>query len=237
MSHIVYNSTDASILAQFITGVVGIKGLYEKLEPEHEILRSVLGWEMIVQGIEILFYIFLIRKMTIGNMAATRYFDWVITTPTMLITSILYYKYEENLEKFQNTKGDKDKEVLRNMSFVKFIKDNKENIIKIVFCNFFMLLFGYLGEIGIIDIKQSFVLGTVFFLMAFYIIYDNYAKYSKKGKQMFNILLGVWSIYGIAFLLNPIYKNTMFNGLDIVAKNFFGVYLYFKIKESQNIKI
>ena len=37
-------------------------------------------------------------------------------------------------------------------------------------------------------------------------------------------------MYGIASILNPYNKNNMFNILDIFAKNFFGLYLYYKVK-------
>ena len=42
-NQIVYNSTDLSILAQFITGIFAIKGIFVKLEPINQILTSILG--------------------------------------------------------------------------------------------------------------------------------------------------------------------------------------------------
>lgn len=232
-SKTVYLSMNVSIIAQIITGIVAIRGLFEELKPTDSILKSILGFEMGVQAVELLFYIFLIRKMKIVDMAMVRYFDWVITTPVMLITSIIYYKYEEYIEKFENTKSDIDRKRLEDMSFIGFINENRGDVIKIVIFNLFMLIFGYLGETGVIDKMTGFYLGTIAFFMSFYIIYENYAKKSKKGKQLFTILFIVWSIYGIAYLLNPMYKNTVFNGLDVVAKNFFGLYLYYKIIESK----
>jgi hypothetical protein len=94
-----------------------------------------------------------------------------------------------------------------------------------------MLLFGYLGETGQITQMNGFILGTVSFIISFYIIYTNYASKSKLGTQLFTLLFSVWSIYGIAYLLNPIYKNIIFNILDIIAKNFFGLFLYYKISQ------
>ena len=40
----------------------------------------------------------------------------------------------------------------------------------------------------------------------------------------------VWAIYGIAAIMEPSTKNTMFNILDILAKNFMGLYLYYRIR-------
>lgn len=233
MSKIVTTSTDLSILTQFITGVLGVKGLFEDLEKMHQILKSVLLFEMIVQVIEFIYYIFIIRNAPLENMAAIRYFDWVITTPVMLVTSIVYYTYEEYLERYQNGETEY-KEKLENLNFTDFIVNNKENISKIAFFNILMLIFGYLGEVGKIDKTTGFVLGTVAFVMAFNVV-GSYAKNSKMGKTLFYIMFTLWATYGLAYLFDPVIKNTMFNTLDLFSKNFFGVYLYIKIIQNKSI--
>lgn len=237
MPLIVNTSTDLSIIVQIITGIVGIDGLFQKLQPIHQILQSILGFEVFVQAIELLFYIFYIRTSPLEFMAGIRYFDWVITTPTMLITTITYFTYEKYLEKYNSSNDNnvksKYKNKLEQMSFFKFFQDNKTNISIIVICNFFMLLFGYLGEIGYVDMFSSVVFGFLFFMMSFYVIYDKYAKFSIVGNNMFTLLFSIWSLYGFAFMFDPVYKNISFNTLDIIAKNFFGVYLYFKILKNK----
>ena len=45
-------TTDISIVIQFITGVVGLQGLFFNLSEKHQILKNVLTLEMIVQCIE-----------------------------------------------------------------------------------------------------------------------------------------------------------------------------------------
>jgi hypothetical protein len=93
-----------------------------------------------------------------------------------------------------------------------------------------MLFFGYLGEIKAIDLNLSLTLGFLFFGITFYLIYKNYAKKSKKATKIFYYIATIWGIYGIAALMSPYTKNNMFNILDIFAKNFFGLYLYYRIK-------
>lgn len=228
-------SINISIIVQIITGAVGIHGIYKKLDPIHSILNSVLGWELVVQIFELFYYIFIIKISSLNNMGSIRYFDWVFTTPTMLITTIIYFTYENYLEQFNNAKEldtkdiDKYKKQLEDLSFYDFILKNKENILTIVICNFFMLLFGYLGEIGYAETYVAASFGFAFFFMSFYIIYDKYARFSKISNKMFKFLVVIWSLYGIAFLFQPVTKNITYNTLDIVAKNFFGLYLYFKI--------
>ena len=39
----------------------------------------------------------------------------------------------------------------------------------------------------------------------------------------------IWGLYGIAALMPHHTKNNMFNILDIFSKNFFGVYIYYRI--------
>lgn len=213
-------STDLSIITQVLIAIVTLRGIYYKVPNEHVKLTQILRIETIVQFVELAFYIFIIRKLAVGEMASHRYFDWVITTPIMLITIIAYFKYEESI---QNNTQPKE--------FVEFVKSNRQNILFITICNLLMLLFGYLGEIKVIDKWSSFILGFVFFILAFHNIYYNYAIHSHKGKQLFYIITVVWSLYGFAFILSPVPKNNAFNILDIFAKNIFGLYLYYKVRD------
>jgi hypothetical protein len=215
-------TTDLSIFVQILTGIVSIQGIFVKLPDEHTILNEVLAAETLVQLIELFFYGYFLKSMAVASlpqMASIRYFDWVITTPTMLLTTIVYFKYEEYMEK---NKG-------KILHFVDFLKENTQNIITIVVCNFLMLLFGYLGETGAIDMMSSIILGFIFFAYTFYIIYTKYAVKSQQAMKLFNFIFSIWTMYGIAAILGPYQKNIMFNILDIFAKNFFGLYLYYKI--------
>ena len=39
----------------------------------------------------------------------------------------------------------------------------------------------------------------------------------------------VWSLYGIAATLKPNEKNVSYNIPDIIAKNFYGLFIYYQI--------
>jgi bacteriorhodopsin len=216
-------STELSIFVQIVTGLISMQGIFLKLPEQHDILREILTLETVVQFVELFFYIYFLKSMAVNalsQMASIRYFDWFITTPTMLLTTILFFKYEEYIEKKEN----------KILYFYDFLKEHKSNIITIFTCNFLMLLFGYLGEIGAIDMLSSLSLGFLFFGFTFYTIYKNYAINSKNSTNLFYFVLSVWSIYGVAAIMNPYNKNNTFNILDIFAKNFFGLYIYFKAK-------
>ena len=89
----------------------------------------------------------------------------LITTPVMLITTILFMDYE--IKKKNNEKP---------LRLFDFLKQNKSLVLKIVFYNFMMLVFGYLGEMNILDKSISIPIGFVFFSLTFYTIYNNYVK-------------------------------------------------------------
>ena len=217
-------STNLSIFIQIVTGLISMQGIFIPLSDKHAVVKDILILETFVQIVELLFYFFFLRFMAtnaLGEMAATRYFDWVITTPTMLLTTIIYFKYQEHLED-----SSKDKK----LTFWSFIKDNKKNIILIFVSNFLMLAFGYLGEIQAISMITSLVFGFIFFAYTFYIIYSKYAINSKQSLILFYFILFIWGLYGIAANFNVVSKNHAFNTLDIFAKNFFGLFLYFKIR-------
>lgn len=213
----VLTSTYTSVIIQFITGVIGAIGLFLPLAPEHQILKSVLLKETIVQVIEFCAYVFIIMRFNLETMAATRYFDWVFTTPVMLFTTMIYFKYTEMREKKQDT---------TQLTTGGFIKDNYKIILLILVANMGMLVSGYLGEIQVLDKYVACIVGFLFFAVSFGILYREYARESKVGKMLYAFLVSIWSLYGIAFLMRADFKNIAINGLDILAKNFFGVFLF-----------
>jgi bacteriorhodopsin len=83
----------------------------------------------------------------------------------------------------------------------------------------------------------SLTIGFLFFGMTFYYIYVNYAKKSKNATKLFYYIFFVWGLYGIAALSSSYeLKNNAYNILDIFAKNFFGLYLYYRISNINHIQ-
>ncbi len=96
-----------------------------------------------------------------------------------------------------------------------------------------MLLFGYLGEVNILSKYISIPIGFLFFYKSFELIYYDYAIKTQIGKNLFTYMGTVWSLYGVAAMAPPNIKNMSYNLLDIVAKNFYGLYLYYKILQTK----
>ena len=213
-----------SLFIQIITGIINYYVLQLKVPENFEILRELIILELIVQIIEGTFYIWLALNITnITNITPNRYYDWYITTPTMLITLCVYLIYLRN----------KQENNINNESLIEIVYQNIYLFSTIIFLNFVMLTFGYLAELKKLTKYVGVFLGFIPFLIYFYLIYDNFAKYSIEGLKIYWFFFIVWSLYGIAALMNYKIKNIMYNILDLFAKNFFGIFLAILIYSAQ----
>ena len=209
-----------SILIQIITGGIEIGALFIKVPTTHLLIRQLLILEVVVQIIEGMFYFWLAYNFTkIINVTPKRYIDWVITTPTMLITLISYLIYL-NKRTIQET---------YKLDFFTILKENLDIIIPVVLLNWLMLLFGYLGEMKIIPVLLGVFLGFIPFLIYYYMIYVNYVTKNTSGYFLFWYFFVFWSLYGVVAVLPYYIKNSFYNILDLFAKNFFGLFLSYVI--------
>ena len=209
-----------SILIQIIIGVIDIGALFIKVPTAHLLIRQLLILEVVVQIIEGVFYFWLLYNFTKAiNVTPKRYIDWVITTPTMLITLISYLIYLNKKTKDETYKLD----------FFTILKENSDIIIPVVLLNWLMLLFGYLGEMKIIPVLLGVFLGFIPFLIYYYMIYVNYVTKNTSGYLLFWYFFVFWSLYGVVAVLPYYIKNSFYNILDIFAKNFFGLFLSYII--------
>jgi hypothetical protein len=212
----VYTSLIISVIIQLITGIIEISSLFIKVPFKFSFVKQIMLLEIFVQFIEGSFYLYwLYNFKNILNITPKRYFDWIITTPTMLISLIFYLIF---LEHKNNNTSDK-------LNFFELFKKELNTIITVVLLNGTMLLFGYLGETSAIPLLLGVSLGFIPFLIYYYIIYKKYAMLSNDGIQIFFYFFIFWSLYGIVAVLPYKIKNTCYNILDLFSKNFFGLFL------------
>jgi len=210
-----------SVIVQILTGLLEAGTLFVKVETPYIIIKQLLALEVVVQIIEGFFYIWLVYNFNeVSNVTPKRYIDWAITTPTMLITLIIYLIYLKNKEENNDTSK---------LELFTLMYDNAKPITNVLYLNWLMLIFGYLGEMKIISTLSGVILGFIPFLIYYYIIYVNYATQTKTGWKLFLYFFFFWSLYGFAALLPYYIKNTFYNILDLFAKNFFGVFLSYLI--------
>ena len=200
----------SSLFIQFITGIIDVFALHIDVPSDKKIFKDLLTIELIVQMIEFIFYAWMVYHLTtIKNITPYRYADWFITTPAMLITFIAYLNTKQYTGLFD------------------FISNNGSIIYQIVILNLFMLLFGLFAELKYIPYTLGIILGFIPFIYYFKKIYDTYIRpdSSKDRIYLYWFFLISWSVYGIAALMPYFVKNTIYNMLDLVAKNGFGLFL------------
>lgn len=206
-----------SLVIQFIVALIDLYGLTIPLYSKDNILKDIIKLELFVQTIEFCFYIWLIFSISSKlNITKYRYWDWIITTPLMLIS----------LTAFLNSSTYS--------SLYEFTSQNVDYLKIIILGNLLMLLLGYFGEILIIKNDIAVVLGFIPFIYIFsYIYMKDYNKIHDNSeiyhKQIYWFFFVVWSLYGFAAILPFIYKNVMYNILDLFSKNVFGLFLVFYI--------
>ena len=216
----IYTTLIGSIVIQFITGIIEVTSLFIRIPVEFSLLKEMMVLELFVQLIEGSFYIYWLYDFkNILNITPNRYFDWVITTPTMLINLIFYLIF---LQYKDNNTTDK-------LTFLNLCKTEFSTIITVLLLNWMMLLFGYLGEISVIPVLLGVLLGFIPFLIYYYIIYKKYALMSNDGYKLFLYFFVFWSLYGVVAVLPYNIKNMCYNILDLFAKNFFGIFLTYLI--------
>ena len=209
----IYISGIISLIVQLLVGIIDYLAINIELTSTDELLKDLLKVELVVQVIEFLFYIWLIYyfNQVSKNITPFRYLDWAFTTPLMLITLSAFLNHDDN--KITRL-GD-------------FLSNHTDSIVKIVFLNTAMLLFGLIGELGYLSPIISTTLGFIPFALNFKYIKDTFLVSSedKFKNYVFYWFVFFWSLYGVFALTSYTIKNTGYNILDIFAKNFFGIFL------------
>jgi bacteriorhodopsin len=217
-----YESAYFSLIFQFIIGIINVYGLNIDVTDDKKIYKDILKLEFGVQIIEFIFYTWMIINFElIKNITPFRYLDWIITTPTMLITLIAYLSNKDNI-------GLKE-----------YIVENNLFVIKIIILNVIMMLFGLAGELNYMDYNTSILIGFIPFIYYFKLIYDKYLiKNTESTKtKLYWFFFIIWTIYGIVAFLPYDQKNTAYNILDLFSKNLFSVFLVIIISNLKNNSI
>ena len=94
LNSILKTTVYSSLAVQVITGIIDVYVHLLPVSGELTIVKKLLGLELIVQLIEGTFYVWFASIFSsVKNVTPHRYYDWVITTPTMLFTFCLYLDY------------------------------------------------------------------------------------------------------------------------------------------------
>ena len=221
--NLIYLTGIFSIVVQIITAIVDIYALTLDVPSSFALIKELVLLEFIVQIVELSFYFWMISKFSsIKNITPFRYYDWAITTPTMLITLMFYLMFLRDRENG-----------IQSESFFTEFKNHWTIILKVSSLDWLMLFAGYLGEKEIFSYLLTTIVGFIPFILMFYLIYSNFASKSEQGQKIFWYFVGIWSIYGIAAMLPYKIKNSLYNVLDLFAKNFFGLFLAYVLYKAK----
>lgn len=139
-----------------------------------------------------------------ANITTTRYIDWSITTPMMLIVLALFLGGHVN------------------------VPIHLPILVFILAMNYLMLYIGYLGETGTINHTIAMIVGFIPFILMFGTIFVKFVKpkYNLSNYVLFTIFTIIWSMYGIVYMLDEQNKNIAMNILDCISKCFVGLILW-----------
>jgi bacteriorhodopsin len=218
----IYTSGVVSLVVQIVVGIIDYLAINIHISQKDEILKDLLKLEVFVQGIELIFYVWLIYYFSkvSRNITPVRYLDWAVTTPLMLIT----------LSAFLNHDGQTPSRLSD------FISTHTGSIVKIVLLNGAMLLFGLIGELGYLNHYISTALGFIPFALNFKYIKETFLPTDEDTfkNAVFYWFVFFWSLYGVFAVMSYTVKNTGYNILDIFAKNFFGLFLAYIVWTKSN---
>jgi bacteriorhodopsin len=186
----------------------------EAMRTNSPTVRHVLNLETAISVIAGYFYSTFLEKISAyekddkvvdwADMTATRYIDWSMTTPLMLL--VLCMVLAKNVGKSVTLKV----------------------ITGVIVLNFIMLYLGHLGETRQMPRLNAMIFGFVAFFGMFYLIFTNYVapKYIKSNYILYGFFFIIWALYGVVYMINEEYKNISMNILDCIAKCFVGLGLW-----------
>lgn len=184
----------------------------EAIRTQNPMIRHIFNLETCISIIASYFYSLFITKIEQNpkghfdwkSITKTRYMDWAITTPLMLLTLSLVL-------------GSNIGKPLHLSIYL-----------LIILMNFSMLAIGFFGEVYNWDKIVTSLFGFIPFFAMYSIIFIQFVmpKYRLDNYIIYGSFLFLWSMYGVVYLFNEEYKNIFYNYLDLFSKCFIGLGLW-----------
>lgn len=202
----VYRSAIASLVAQVLLGVVTAFSYALHLPPDVSVdLQPILAFELGSQALEFAYYALVVFRFK-RIVTWTRYLDWVWSTPAMLLSTALF---------FYHRRGRDVWEVF-----------DAPLLYACLACNWAMLGIGFAMESARVPRFAGLALGGAAFVASFTSLGTLCDGTDPWSAGVFFVMYVVWAGYGVAAALEETRKNVAYNALDVVAKNFYGVFLF-----------
>ena len=204
---LINNSFYITYVFLITTGTITFIEAIRTKSPE---VRNILNLETCISIIAAYFYGKFVeqlkeKKVDYETINETRYTDWAITTPIMLLVLVLAFLYNSN--------GGR-------LNFMTFVL--------ILIFNYGMLASGYLGEQGVLEKVPANIIGFIFFAALYYYIYAVFLQdnYNFDNMILYLAFLILWAGYGILYFMDEVTKNVGYNVLDLFSKCFVGIFFW-----------
>jgi len=172
-------------------------------------IRHILNLETVISIVAGYFYTVFMKKIEnkdidYKEINLTRYVDWAITTPVMLLVLCLVFVYNN---KTKLTAGF---------------------YLIVLILNYVMLGFGYMGENKVISKKMGWLIGSIAFIVLYGLLYVTFIHGQNifDNKIIFWAFLIFWAGYGLSYNLDEETKNISYNVLDLFSKCFVGIFFW-----------
>jgi bacteriorhodopsin len=246
-----------SIILQFLAGFVGLDGFRYNIPKQDTILKTILGIETGVQLVELIFYLmFVFIQFPIENIASIRYYDWFFTTPSMLLSTMLFFYYKRTKENnsddiptissfLQKYKWETGIVLIANALMLILGYAGEMKIVSIMSAFvwgfvFFAVAFYEIWDVFVVNKKTETItnennieeltdINNTNININIEKMKKEKVSYQNEIMYLFIFLFVVWSLYGIVYPFNAELKNISFNILDVISKNFYGLFIYWKI--------
>ena len=198
-------STRASLVVQVLVGIVTLSAFLLPMDDVYSKrdLNVIFAVESVAQLVELIWYI--AATWHDANLPTwTRYIDWFISTPVMLVSTSMFF-------------------VLRRCEPVEYALASGF-VWASVAANFYMLLWGLAMEFHVVALS-GLAMGSLGLVASFSLMGVHVDEDDALSVGVFFTMYSVWYLYGVAALLPHEPKNVMYNLLDLVSKNSFGVFL------------
>ena len=206
--------TDATVRDSFMFSYIFLSGLtlitfIEAIRTTNMKIRNILNLETTVSLVATLVYSIFIdkinqNKLQLKDVTKYRYYDWAITTPMLILVLLIFFNFAEQ-------------DPLKLSTYL-----------IVLYFNYAMLLSGYLGETKQISKPAGSTIGFIAFAAMIWIIYVNCITPTSSfvDQTLLVAFTFVWTLYGVAYWLPVRQKNILYNGLDVIAKCFFGLFMW-----------
>lgn len=205
---LVVNTFYVTYVMLMTTGVITF---IEAMRTDDQSIRHLLNVETCISVIAAFFYSQFINMITNApnlpyqQINLTRYTDWFMTTPFMLLSLCIFLSREIATPFYLST------------------------FIAIILMNYGMLTSGYVGEMRIVPRPYAATVGFIFLVALASVIWFTFIEGNNvhwSTRMVFIVFMTLWSLYGIAYFVDDVSKNVAYNILDVTAKCLFGLFFW-----------